>query len=114
MGLLRITTAWLVGWPILCKGKGVQPTGEAPVSLPQMTHQTILPPENLSTWYFAIRWARFSLENQTAQAEREGFSTDYNNEVIRQLLTIEDTLQADWDAYMESITQNQPEVASHV
>jgi hypothetical protein len=97
----------------MCKGKGVQPQGEAPVSLLQMTHQTIIPPEKLSTWYFAIRWGRFALEQANLDYARNNYNTEYNTEVIKQLLEIEATLQQEWDAYMDSFAHTQPEVQNY-
>jgi hypothetical protein len=79
-----------------------------------MTHQTTIPPEKLSTWYFAIRWGRFALEQTNLDYARGGYNTEYNTEVINQLLEIEATLQGEWDAYMDSIVQTQSEVESHV
>ena len=111
--MLQSVTAWLADLLLLCKSKCVQPQRKASVSLTQMNHLTAIPPEDLSTWYFAIRWARFALEQQTAQYSRDGWATDYNNEVIQQLVGIEQQLQSRWDAYMESITQTPVEVLSH-
>ena len=79
-----------------------------------MMHHATIPPEKLSTWYFAIRWGRFALEQANLDYARNGYNTEYNNEVISQLLEIEATLQREWDAYMDSFAQTQPEVESHV
>lgn len=111
--MLRIATALLVRLLLLCHSKGVQPHGEAPVSLLQMTPKAVVPSEYLSSWFFSVRWARMSLEQATAHQREQGWTTTYNEHVIEQLQSMEAFLQISWDSYMDSFAQTPEEVTSH-
>jgi hypothetical protein len=98
----------------VCNSKEVQPHGEAPVSLLQMEPKAVVPTEKLSPWFFAVRWARLSLEQQTALQREQGWNTVYSDMCIEQLTSLEAFLNVSWDAYMESLHQTPMEVLSDV
>lgn len=112
--MLRNATATLPHGLLVCKSMGVQPPGEAPVSLLHMTDKAVVPTENLSSWYFAVRWARFTLEQQAQSRRDNGLYADYLDHTIEQLLNMEVFLQVSWDAWMDSLQQTSPEVCRHV
>jgi hypothetical protein len=95
----------------MCKSKGVQPQGEALVSLLHMKPEAILPCENLSSWYFAIRWARLNLEQDAEHMRQHGWDTSYTDDNVKKLLQVEAFLNSSWDAYMEWL-QSPLEVSS--
>ena len=97
----------------MCKSTGVQPHREAPVSLLQMQPKAILPSENLSSWYFAVRWARMTMEQESAKLQKLGLDTNYTDTNIQKLQQIEVFLDASWNAYMEWL-QTPIEVSSNV
>jgi hypothetical protein len=97
----------------MCKSKKVQPQREAPVSLLQMQPKAILPSENLSSWYFAVRWARMTMEHESAKQKELGWDTSYTDDNVGKLLQLETFLNVSWDAYMEWL-QTPIEVSSDV
>lgn len=78
-----------------------------------MQPKAILPSENLSSWYFAVRWARLSMEQYSARLKQSGWDTSYTDTNIEKLQQLESFLDASWNAYMEWL-QTPIEVSSNV
>lgn len=66
-----------------------------------MKPESIVPSENLSTWYFAVRWARMTMEQESAKLQQLGWDTGYTDSNVEKLQQIETFLDASWNAYME-------------
>jgi hypothetical protein len=78
-----------------------------------MKPDAILPSENLSSWYFAVRWARHVMEQESAKSKQLGSDTSYTDTNIEKLQQLESFLDASWNAYMEWL-QTPIEVSSNV
>jgi hypothetical protein len=78
-----------------------------------MQPKAILPSEHLSSWYFAVRWARLFLEQDAARLKQSGWDTSYTDTNIEKLQQLESFLDVSWDAYMEWL-QTPIEVSSNV
>jgi hypothetical protein len=65
-----------------------------------MATHTQIPFENLSAWYFAVRWSRTNLEATIEKAETAGLSCKYDRAQQERLEQLELYLQTTWDTWM--------------
>jgi hypothetical protein len=69
---------WLCLWG--CVTLEVREESPAPFSFSTMATHTQIPHENLSAWYFAVRWSRTNLEATIEKAEAAGLSCKYDRD----------------------------------
>lgn len=75
----------------------------APFSFSTMATHTQIPLENLSVWYFAVRWSRTNLEATIERAEALGLSSKYDRMQQERLQELELYLQTTWDTCMDDM-----------
>jgi len=68
-----------------------------------MVTHTQIPLENLSVWYFAVRWSRTNLEATIEKAEALGLSSKYDRMQQERLQELELYLQTTWDTCMDDM-----------
>jgi hypothetical protein len=68
-----------------------------------MATHTQIPLENLSAWYFAVRWSRTNLETTIEKAEALGLSCKYDRMQQKRLEELELYLQTTWDTWMDGM-----------
>jgi hypothetical protein len=68
-----------------------------------MATHTQIPLENLSVWYFAVRWSRTNLETTIERAEALGLSSKYDRMQQERLQELELYLQTTWDTCMDDM-----------
>jgi hypothetical protein len=68
-----------------------------------MATHTQIPLENLSAWYFAVRWSRTNLEATIEKAEALGLSSKYDRMQQERLEELELYLQTTWDTWMDDM-----------
>jgi hypothetical protein len=68
-----------------------------------MATHTQIPLENLSAWYFAVRWSRTNLETTIEKAEALGLSSTYDRMQQERLEELELYLQTTWDTWMDDM-----------
>lgn len=68
-----------------------------------MVTHTQIPHENLSAWYFAVRWSRTNLETTIEKAEALGLSCQYDRMQQERLEELERYLQTTWDTWMDGM-----------
>lgn len=80
-----------------------------------MDIHTRLPFDALSPWYFAVRWARMSLQQKLDDYKSQGWewTTDYDLQVLERLESLESFLQVTWDDTVSDFGQTSAEVVSH-
>jgi hypothetical protein len=67
--------------------------------------RTSIPTEFLSSWYYAVRWARLALEERIRTSKDYGLATDYDELVLSRVESLESYLQATSDEYMDWLAQ---------
>lgn len=80
-----------------------------------MNVQTQIPFNELSPWYFAVRWARMSLQQKVHDYKTNGFTfnMEYDFQVLERLESLEEFLQYTWDETVGNSTRTSVEVLSH-
>lgn len=80
-----------------------------------MNVQTQLPFEDLSPWYFAVRWARLTLQQKVHDYKTQGFTfnVDYDFQVLERLESLEEFLQYAWDETLGNAVQTPVETVSN-
>jgi len=68
-----------------------------------MATNTTLPTDRLSTWYFAVRWGRYHIEQSIERARANGFEPTYDEYQLQQLDELEQFLKMTWDEWMEDL-----------
>ena len=58
---------------------------------------------DLSPWYYAVSWARHSLQSQINRYAELGLDTAYDEKQLKKLLDLEQFLKMSWDQWMESL-----------
>jgi len=58
---------------------------------------------SLSPWYYAVSWARQSLQAQINRYRDLGLNTSYDEKKVAELLELEQFLKMSWDQWMESL-----------
>jgi hypothetical protein len=67
-----------------------------------LTH-TQLANENLSPWYFAVRYSTLVFEQRINELERLGLNCSYDRHSLKQLQQLEQFLKMSWDTYMDNL-----------
>lgn len=57
---------------------------------------------DLSPWYYAVSWARMTLQQRILELREMGLTTNYDNYQLERLLTLEQFLKMSWDEWMDS------------
>ena len=68
-----------------------------------MRTHTQLATENLSPWYFAVRYSTLVFEQRINDLERLGLNCSYDRHSLKQLQELEQFLKMSWDTYMDSL-----------
>jgi hypothetical protein len=81
-----------------------------------MDIRTRLPFNELSPWYFAVRWARMSLQQKVHDIKAQGLDhiLDYDFQTLERLESLEAFLQVTWDDAIHNCVQTPAEVESNV
>ena len=58
---------------------------------------------DLSPWYYAVSWARHSLQSLINRYGELGLDTAYDEKQLKKLLDLEQFLKMSWDQWMESL-----------
>jgi hypothetical protein len=69
-----------------------------------MVTQINLPSEKVSSWYFAVHWAKLALETNIERNTAYGWPTDYDQRHVDQLQELEAFLKEAGDAWYDGIT----------
>ena len=64
---------------------------------------------DLSPWYYAVSWARHSLQSQINRYAELGLDTAYDEKQLKKLLDLEQFLKMSWDQWMESLLPRETE-----
>ena len=64
---------------------------------------------DLSPWYYAVSWARHSLQAQINRYAELGLNTAYDEKQLEKLVDLEQFLKMSWDQWMESILPRETE-----
>ena len=67
-----------------------------------ITH-TKLANENLSSWYFAVRYASLVFQQRINDLEQLGLNCTYDHHSLKNLHELEQFLKMSWDTYMDSL-----------
>lgn len=67
-----------------------------------LTH-TQLANENLSPWYFAVRYSTLVFQQRINDLEKLGLNCSYDRHSLQQLQELEQFLKMSWDTYMDSL-----------
>lgn len=68
-----------------------------------MDTHTNLPTSKLSSWYFAVRWGTYHIEQSISRQEEAGLSADYDKFQLEHLQDLEQFLKMTWDTMMEEL-----------
>jgi len=55
----------------------------------------------LCPWYFAVSWARLTLQQKIIQQQEWGFSTTYDEAQLVRLVDLEQFLKMTWDEVLD-------------
>ena len=58
---------------------------------------------DLSPWYYAVGWAKHSIQGQITRYKGLGLDTSYDEKQLEQLVELEQFLKMSWDQWMESL-----------
>ena len=58
---------------------------------------------DLSPWYYAVSWARHSLQSQINRYGEAGLNTAYDEKQLEKLVELEQFLKMSWDQWMDSL-----------
>lgn len=67
-----------------------------------LTH-TEVANENLSPWYFAVRYSTMVFQQRIDELERMGLNCSYDRHSLQNLQKLEQFLKMSWDVYMDSM-----------
>ena len=67
-----------------------------------LTH-TELANENLSPWYFAVRYSTLVFQQRINELEQLGLNCTYDHHNLKNLQELEQFLKMSWDIYMDSL-----------
>jgi len=67
-----------------------------------LTH-TELANENLSPWYFAVRYSTLVFQQRINELEQLGLNCTYDHHSLKNLQELEQFLKMSWDTYMDSL-----------
>ena len=80
-----------------------------------MDIHTRLPFDALSPWYFAVRWARMTLQQRLDEYKTNGWDwfNDYDLQTLERLESLECFLQVTWNDTVSGFVQTPKEPVSH-
>jgi len=58
---------------------------------------------DLSPWYYAVGWAKHSLQLQITRYKGLGLNTSYEEKQVEKLVELEQFLKMSWDQWMDSL-----------
>ena len=58
---------------------------------------------DLSPWYYAVGWAKHTLQLQITRYNGLGLNTNYEEKQLERLVELEQFLKMSWDQWMESL-----------
>jgi hypothetical protein len=58
---------------------------------------------DLSPWYYAVGWAKHTLQLQITRYNGLGLNTSYEEKQLERLVELEQFLKMSWDQWMESL-----------
>ena len=58
---------------------------------------------DLSPWYYAVGWAKHTLQLQITRYQGMGLNTSYEEKQLEKLTELEQFLKMSWDQWMESL-----------
>ena len=58
---------------------------------------------DLSPWYYAVGWAKHTLQLQITRYQGLGLNTSYEEKQLERLVELEQFLKMSWDQWMESL-----------
>jgi len=58
---------------------------------------------DLSPWYYAVGWAKHTLQLQITRYNGLGLNTSYEEKQLERLIELEQFLKMSWDQWMESL-----------
>ena len=64
---------------------------------------------DLSPWYYAVGWAKHSLQLQITRYNGLGLNTNYEEKQLERLVELEQFLKMSWDQWMESLLPGETE-----
>ena len=68
-----------------------------------MAINTNLPTDRLSTWYFAVRWGKYHIEQSIERSKESGFNPTYDEHQLKHLEELEQFLKMTWDEWMQDL-----------
>jgi hypothetical protein len=97
-------TGTLASLLVLCNTT-VQEAGASCLNplLHNMITHTELANENLSPWYFAVRYSCLALQQRINEFEKIGLTCTYDSHSLKNLQELEQFLKMSWDIYMDSL-----------
>jgi hypothetical protein len=64
---------------------------------------------DLSPWYYAVGWAKHTLQLQITRYNGLGLNTSYEEKQLERLVELEQFLKMSWDQWMESLLPRETE-----
>ena len=64
---------------------------------------------DLSPWYYAVGWAKHTLQLQITRYQGLGLNTSYEEKQLEKLTELEQFLKMSWDQWMESLLPSETE-----
>ena len=58
---------------------------------------------DLSPWYYAVGWAKHTLQLQITRYNGLGLNTSYEEKQLERLIELEQFLKMSWDQWMDSL-----------
>jgi len=77
-----------------------------------MDFQTTIPSEQLNHWFFAVRWGRMAVQERIKQQAEYGWSTQYDDDVVSRLESLESYLDGEHQQFMKSLGLPMAEVSN--
>lgn len=68
-----------------------------------MDTHTNLPTEKLSSWYYAVRWGGYHIQQSIKTQQASGLSAEYDVYQLQQLEDLEQFLKMSWDTMMDQL-----------
>ena len=62
---------------------------------------------DLSPWYYAVGWAKHTLQLQITRYNGLGLNTSYEEKQLERLVELEQFLKMSWDQWMESLLSSE-------
>lgn len=75
---------------------------------------TNLPTDKLSSWYFAVRWSTYHIEQAVARQEAHGLDSTYDRLQLEMLADLEQFLKMSWDVIMDDLCGKAGETVKEV